>query len=206
MSGCRETIDSIISIEWDMFTAVNEGEPRAACQDDKATFQWMRGAQFDAWSAGAATSYLNDLESALREKRNLAEEKYIHMMKDTAPAEYRGLLTRITPPSDHAVTLAQSISDIMLSQTRELFDEYPFLSGHGRPLYSELDSFTTSVETYQLSELLTYSEATLASLKDHVLALEGEGISIARTILENTVRFYGYESLDDAEAAAKSRG
>ena len=200
-----KAIEKIISIEWEMFIAVNEGEERASCQEDNETFTAMRLAQYEAWSHEAVAAYLDELEDAKRKNRNLVEEKYIHMMKTTEPSRYNALLSRVTMPSNTGLSLAREISDILLEQTRLLFEDYPYVSGHGRPLYSELDYGNISVETYQLSELLTYSEKTLEALKDHLTDLEKDGKSLARMILENTVRYYGYDSLDTAEAVTKER-
>ena len=201
-----EIMDKIVSIEWDMFTSVNDGEERASCQEDRATFEGMRKAQFSAWPPDATASYLDDLEKARLGGRNLIEEKYIHMMKTTEPTQYDALLHRIvSPPDDTALALAREISDKLLEQTRILFEEYPYVSGRGRPLYSALDYAAVSVETYQYSELLTYSAKTLAALKAHVDSLEKDGVSLARVILENTVFFYGYKSLEAAEKTAKER-
>ena len=194
----------IISIEWDMFSAVNEGEERASCQEDRDTFEGMRAAQVDAWSDEAAASYLSDLEAAVGCGRNLVEEKYIHMMKTTEPDQYSSLIQRVTMPSDEALELARKLSDLMLEQTRILHEGYPFITGRGRPLYAEFDALTTSVETYQICELMTYSVNTLSELYSHASALEKEGIPISKVILENTVKFYGYNSLEQAEETAKS--
>jgi len=234
-------IDKIISIEWDMFTSVNEGKERASCQEDKKTFIGMRAAQFSAWSLKAVASYLGDLENARQNGRNLLEEKYIHMeiiaknmgtqafrrqvlenegkistfpakpegyaitsmMKTAEPSRYDALLSRITRPTDVSLALAREVTDKLLEQTRVLFENYPHVSGRGRPLYSTLDNVDTSIETYQFSELLTYSETTLAALDEHITALENVGVSLARAIFENTVMFYGYDSLETAEAAMK---
>jgi len=201
----KEVIEKIVSIEWEMFTSVNEGEARASCQEDRATFEGMRTAQFAEWSPQAAASYLEDLEEARRCGRNLAEEKYIHMMKTTEPSQYNALLERVKLPSDAARALAKDVSDMLLEETRILFEDYPFVSGQGRPLYSTFDYGGTSVETYQYSEFLTYSENTLVLLKAHITGLEKIGESMARKILESTVKFYGYDSLDSAEAATKER-
>jgi len=205
MENNRDVTEKIISLEWEMFTSVNGGEARASCQDDRATFEGMRRAQFSAWSPGAAGLYLGDLEAAVRDGRNLAEEKYIHMMRTTEPSQYAALLERVKMPSEAAAALAQEVSDMLIEQTRILFEEYPYVSGQGRPLYSTFDYAGTSVETYQLGELLTYSENTLAALKEHITRLAESGESLARKILENTVSFYGYDSLDTAEAATKER-
>jgi len=197
-------IEEIVSIEWEMFTSVNEGKARASCQEDRQTFEVMRFSQFGAWSAEATASYLDDLKAAVTAGRNLLEEKYINMMKTTQPGEYIELLPRLTLPTEKARALAQELNDILVEQTRALFEDYPYVSGRSRPLYSEFDNYGTSVETYQLGELLTYSEKTLAVLKNHVQSLAENGTTYAKTVLENTVRFYGYESLDAAEAAAKN--
>ncbi|MCL2124981.1 MAG: DUF4125 family protein [Oscillospiraceae bacterium] len=197
--------EKIIATEWEMFIAVNEGEERASCQEDAETFGGMRRAQYDAWSDETRQAYLDDLEAAKQAGRNLVEEKYIHMMQTTEPSKYEALLPRVKLPTEAALSLAKDVSDMLLEQTRLLFEDYPYVSGHGRPLYSELDYGYTSVETYQLCELYTYSEATLAALKKHIRALADAGGSLARMILENTVRYYGYESLDTAEAATKAR-
>lgn len=205
MDKIQETIKKIVEIEWEMFTSVNEGEPHASCQDDRLTFEGMRAAQFREWSLHAAVEYLDDLQTARAAGRNLAEEKYIHMMKTTEPSRYSALLSRVVMPTDSARALAQEINAILIGQTRLLYESYPYVSGQGRPLYSAFDYNGISVETYQFGELLTYSEKTLSALKEHVLALEKSNISLARRILESTVRFYGYDSLDSAESATKER-
>ena len=205
MSVPNELIDEIISLEWDMFTSVNEGEDPASCQEDHDTFQGMRKAQFSAWSLGAAQSYLSDLEAAKQEGRNLVEAKYIHMMKTTEPRKYDALLSRVKMPDEDAEALANDVSALLLEQTRLLFEDYPYVAGQGRPLYSTFDHSAVSIETYQLGELLTYSGNTLTALRRHVVELADEGVSLARVILENSISFYGYKSLDAAEAATRER-
>jgi len=199
----NELIEKIVSIEWEMFDEVNEGKARANCQEDRTTFEGMRKAQFIEWSLPVVSSYLDDLETARSSGRNLVEEKYIHMMKGTEPEMYALLLSRVLPPSEAGFALAREISETLLEQMRVLFECYPHVAGQGRPLYSAYDHTGVSVETYQFGELLTYSEKTLAMLKEHITGLEQEGISLARNILEATVMFYGYSSLDSAEAVMK---
>jgi hypothetical protein len=204
-NGAR-ILDEIVSFEWDMFQAVNEGGPRADCQDDRATFEGMRRAQFQAWSPEACASYFDDLLNAILEGRNLVSEKYIHMMKNTSPRQYAELLRLIPVPGEDEKRLANDISQALLEETEALQQQFPYVSGSGRPLRAQLD-FTgvTSIETYQLSELLTYSGATLTLLREHLTALRSGGKSLAREILENTVKHYGYSSLESAEAATKAR-
>ena len=206
MYANNETVNKIVAYEWDMFHAVNDGEARASCQEDYDTFRGMRSAQFAAWSQDAAESYLDDLAAAKLTGRNLAEEKYIHMMKNTEPYKYETLVARAVLPGADAAVVAKEISDRLLTQTVALHAELPYVSGAGRPLHSTQDfSGVTSIETYQLGELYTYSEKTLTALREHVLALENAGESLARKILENTVAFYGYTSLEAAEKVTKER-
>lgn len=196
-------IEQIIRTEWDMFQQVNRGGPRAACQDDFATFQGMRFGQFAAWPEEALESYLRDLELAGRQGRNLIEEKYIRMMEHTDPKGFSALSERLPPVTGVQTMLAGLITDMLLAQTEALREAYPLLADAGRPLYSREDTlYDTSVETYQRCELLTYSEATLNILHRYICALQSEGASFARLILDNSVQYYGYGSLEDAQAAS----
>jgi hypothetical protein len=206
MESKSELIKRIIAFEWDMFQAVNEGGPRASCQNDPETFEGMRRGQFEAWSEAACASYFDDLAGAVLDGRNLVTEKYIHMMKNSEPGRYEKLTELIPMPGGDVRALAREISDKLLEQTVALFEAYPHVSGAGRPLRSASDlSGVTSIETYQLGELYTYSAKTLEALRAHLLALEAEGRSLAQEILENSVRHYGYTSLDEAETSARRR-
>lgn len=206
MDSFYDTINKIISLEWDMFQAVNEGGPRASCQEDRFTFEGMRRGQFESWSKAACESYLDDLLNAVLDGRNLVTEKYIHMMKYSSPSQYSVLVQDIPCPDDETAQLARDISDKLLEQTISLIETYPYVSGSGRPLRSVSDlSGVTSIETYQLGELYTYSHQTLRLLMDHLQSLEEKGQSLARTILKNSVKHYGYRSLQEAEDATKER-
>lgn len=206
MEKFNSAIDKIVSFEWDMFQSVNEGGPKASCQEDRVTFEGMRRGQFEAWSEEAVESYLYDVTDAILEGRNLVTEKYIHMMKNTSPISYEQLKPMLPQLADGVEALASEIAGKLVEQTETLHEQYPYVSGSGRPLRSVSD-FTgvTSIETYQLGELLTYSLPTLNALKKQLYQLETEGKLLARLILENSVRHYGYKSLEDAEAATRDR-
>ena len=199
----KTLIDNLIALEWEMFSSVNDGGPKASCQEDPITFDGMRRGQFMAWSQEAVESYYEDVKLATAIGRNLAMEKYIHMMKSTAPVQYEQLVTRVIYPSDAAIDLAEKITAKMVEQTAVLHKEYPYVSGNGRPLYSSSDFYGTSVETYQRGELYTYSERTLNALWHHLCALESEGKALARLVLENSVMHYGYNSLEQAESVMR---
>lgn len=199
----KTMIENIIKIEWKMFSSVNEGGPKASCQEDPETFYGMRYGQFSAWSDKAVECYYEDVKGAAAVGRNLVMEKYIHMMKTTTPLQYEKLLSRVVYPSAAAIELAEKITAKMVEQTAVLHKEFPYVSGSGRPLYSSSDFQWTSVETYQRGELYTYSEATLAALWAHLSTLEADGKSLARNILENSIMHYGYKSLEQAEESIR---
>lgn len=191
--------EKIIAAEWEMFQATNNKGGRASCQDDYKTFRNMRSGQFDAWSDECCESYLDDLWAAELEGRNLIAEKYLNMMKNTFPAEYEKQKHFLPYMSEKKLALADEICDEMIAQTVPLREFYPHVGDSGRPLYSKDDRIFTSVQTYQLGELLTYSEKTLELLKKHIFALKEEGKSLAREILRNSVCSYGFTSLEQAE-------
>jgi hypothetical protein len=206
MEELKNLIDAIVSMEWDLFQAVNESGPRAVCQDDRPTFEGMRRGQFQAWPPEACASYLEDLQHAMLHGRNLVREKYIHMMKHALPHRYEALSKTIPVPDDEVVQLAQEISDRLLMQAETLQSEFPCVCGAGRPLRSSKDSSEiVSIETYQIGEMLACSAKTLQVLRAHLLNLERKGQSLARNILENSVRHYGFKSLEEAETATRTR-
>ena len=202
----QELITQLLDHEFVMFHAVNGDGEKADCQNDRQTFDMMRRAQFSAWSPEAVSSYYEDVLEAERVGRNLCMEKYIHMMKNTAILQYEQLKERLTFPDERGMELAELINGKMIKQTEVLFQRYPYVSGAGRPLYSTYDlGGTTSIETYQRGELLTYSTRTLELLYQHLCSLEAQGISLAEKILEGSVCSYGYKSLDEAEKATRER-
>ena len=199
-------LNEIIALEWEMFQLVNEGGPRADCQDEYGTFYDMRYGQFSEWSTAAQSCYLEHLSTAKAEGRNLIEEKYIWMMIEGAPEAFIELSSRVTMPTEPAKELADAICDTLMKQTALLHVRYPFVATSGRPLYSsDGGSGVVSVETYQYSELLTYSEATLKALYEHITQLATQNIMLAELILTDSVKHYGYKTLDDAEAAMDGR-
>ena len=199
-----EQLQRMIEKEWQMFSSVNEGYARASCQEDPETFFAMRRAQFSAWSEEVCLSYEQDLDEAKAQGRNLAEEKYIRMMAVTDPERYLCLCHRLPPVAEQTGALAEQINDILLRQTAQLRTRYPFLSKIGRPLYAaDADMDDTSIETYQLGELMTYSHRTLALLDAHVRQLDDVGISLAERIQLNSLRCIGFSSFEEAEKAVR---
>ena len=196
----KETvINEIIKAEWPMFHNVN-GENRVGCQENPDAFRRMRGAQYEVWNQEVCESYLDDVNSAALEGRNLPREKYIHMMATTAPAEYELVKSELPEISDYKKELVKELWDIIGAQTDKLREEYPLIALGGRPLHVE-DEYpgSTSVETYQKGELLTYSERTLELLLKQVREMQAEGKEYAHDVQLATVLAAGYKSLKNAE-------
>jgi len=192
-------IDSIISIEWEMFSSVN-GDIKAGCQENYDMFYKMRSAQYHAWSEELCGSWLNDVVSAKNDGRNLSREKYIRMMITTDPEGYLNHVSELPPITGECEALARQINDELIAQTISIREKYPLVSTGGRPLRSSSDTlYDTSVETYQRCELETYSLQTLTLLYRHLMALKAEGRDLALIIQENTVKTLGFESLQAAE-------
>ena len=192
-------INDIIEKEWKLFHAVN-GDNRVSCQDDRPTFEIMRRAQYRAWSQDALEKYAADLDAAIAEGRNIVREKYIHMMRTTAPEDYQHFIMELPEISEARVTLVEQIWEHLAAQTERMRSRYPYLAFGGRTLYARNETTGwPSIETYQTSELLTYSEATLCALLTHIEALEKEAKDFAFIVQENTVLGLGFPDMDAAE-------
>lgn len=198
------TMNEIIEIEWQMFQKVNEHGPRAECQNNRKTFEGMRRGQFEAWSQNVRESYAADLAAAVSVGRNLVQEKYIRMMKWTSPHQYHALEPYLPVLTQQQCDLAKEINQLLVAQAENVFMQFPHVAAHGRPLHQvQARPFDTSVEVYQLGELLTYSENTLLRLREHILAQAADGVSLFRQSFENSLKFYGWTSLEEAESAAE---
>ena len=196
----EELIRQIIEKEWPLFRDVNGGD-RVSCQNDNRTFVIMRSAQYRAWSQEALESYARDLDAAIARGHSIVREKYIRMMRATEPETYEKLTAERPPGSPEKEKLVAEIWAILLEQTERMRKEYPILALGGRPLYAKDEEGWASVETYQTSELLTYSEETLTLLLKHIRALQAQGIDYARVVQENTVRGIGFPDMATAERA-----
>ena len=197
----KALIDAILEKEWPMFHNVN-GDERASCQNDYPVFEIMRRAQYKVWSPEALEAYLADVTAAAAEGRNLAREKYIRMMESTDPEGYAHFCGELPAVSDEKRALCAQIWEKMLAQTERMRAEYPILALGGRPLHaSEERDGWASIETYQTSELLTYSEATLRALLAEIVRLEAEGKDFVCMVQENTVLDQGFPSMAEAEKA-----
>jgi hypothetical protein len=201
-----KTIEKILQIEWNMFSRVQNVGGKASCQEDPKAFEIMRSSQFMTWSNDCLESYLDDLNKALKEGRNLPTEKYARMMRFNAPDEYQKVKEMLPVLDEEILDLVDKIVAIELVWQEEFIDKYPSISGRGRPIYSRDDSpLAVSIETYLRGELETYSLNTLKAYFRDIVDKMSKDINGSELVHEHQVRRYGYGSLDEAEAALGKR-
>ena len=196
----KELIKSIVAKEWPMFHNVN-GEDRVDCQEDPTTFENMRTAQFSVWDEASLESYSADLDKAIASGRSLVKEKYIWMMEHTDKEAFQAFKGELPEVSVEKDALVAEIWEIMLAQTEELRKQYPLLALGGRPLHAAEEDKWASIETYQTSELKTYSEETLKKLLAHIKDMQAKGEDFVYKIQENSVTCLGYKDMKEAEIA-----
>lgn len=202
----KELINKIVAKEWEMFQNVTNQGGRASCQENPDTFEIMRSSQWETWPVEALESYLDDMEKAEQDGRNLLTEKYARMMHSTAPLEYAGFQDQLPHLDQEVSQLIEDIIKIHLSWEEDLMVSYPYLCQRGRPIYTREDTpHTTSIETYLRGELGTYSKKTLTLYYQHILKKmeKSDNYSGSKRILENTVKRYGFNSLEEANEKVK---
>ena len=203
----EECINEIIELEWSMFTTAQNNGGRASCQDDWETFEIMRRSQHMVWALDTLDSYRNDLLRGREQGQNLVAFKYAYMMRVTFPEEYERIRDLLPPISPEKKELVEAICAIHAGWSAEKAQKYPLISGMGRPLTSAEGGRWAAIDNYLYSELLTYSEPTLAFCLRDTEAAEKRGENLSIRIVENTAHLYGYKDLDSLEASLRqSRG
>ena len=190
----------IVHIEWEMFQKVTNIGGRASCQEDYTTFRINRHSQAESLSEAALESYLEDLEKAKGQGRNLLSEKYARMMASTSPSEYERLKHLLPPLEKDILSLVDQIACIVIEWQQEMAKKYARIMKRGRPIFSSQDTLNvTSFETYLQGELFTYSKKTLEHVYNDYLKLKSENINGFEIILDYMTKQYGYASLEAAE-------
>lgn len=199
-------INRIVELEWDMFDRVSGYGGRAACQDEEWTFYVMRFSQFSAFSEVMLQSYTEDLLQAQREGRNIVTEKYGYMMEYTDPIYFERQLKPVLPQISAAKgELVDKIASLLLSFEKNFSERYPALCGKSRPLQGT-EAGNTSFYIYTLGELKTYSQRTLELYYQQIAGINpaDEKQNLSFVIHRMTTAFYGYASLEEAEAQIKN--
>lgn len=202
ISKKEQLIFDIASAEWELFQLVQNTGKRASCQNDSDTFFKMRMSQWMVFSEETLESYMADLQSAAEGGRNLIFEKYGFMMETTYPEEFEQIKAHLPVISKEADRMIDEIAGIHVAWDKEVFCKYPNLRKNGRVFESSEDNILngSSSESYLRGEYKTYSEKTLNLIYHEILSAHQSGENLLEQIILNEVRFYGYGSLEDAEA------
>lgn len=195
-------IDEIVALEWEMFSSVNNIGGRSTCQDQRDTFEIMRRCNLLTWPTAALSSYRADLYAALEEGRNTMTEKYARMMESTSPEEYEAIARFLPPVSDEVNQLVERAACVLVPWEEEMRAKYPFIAARGRGLSDDAGpGVKTSFETYLRAELKTYSAETLRAYVAYLEETADAGVNGSKSVYQNMVRMYGYESLEQASRA-----
>lgn len=195
--------EEITKLEWQQFQLTQNEGGRANCQGDWQTFHIMRMSQFLTWPLDLQESYKKDLERADSNGRNLITEKYAQMMESTAPEIFeRTIKPYIKPISEPRKSAQEQIILTQVEWAADFRERYPHLGLAMRVLKTSEDTEeNTSFETYLRGELSTYSAETFAKYKAFIEDLTAKNLNLTQMIITNTVRMYGYDSLESAECA-----
>ena len=195
-------LEQIIEKEWQAFTTAPNQGGRAPCQDDPETFFIMRRSQYMTWDDALLESWLADICAAEQAGWNVMTEKYARMEESLDPARYDEIRHMLPQRSDTHRAVAEQIVQIQVGWMEAFAAEYPKFAGRARNIHTAEDTrFATSYETYLRAELGTYSDNTLMLYGRLVVSLYRDGKNLARMIMENTAKLYGYADLDAAEKA-----
>lgn len=196
----EELAEEIARTEFEAFDKVQNKGGRASCQNNWPTFSIMRKSQYLTWDKKMLIQYLYDFRTAYAAGRNMIEEKYGRMMESTAPAEYEDIKAYFPPLSPEKQEIIEAIVGIQVRCMEEFAAIYPRLADNARNIHTYEDGPNdTSYETYLRGELGTYSDKMLELYGRFIAELCRDGKNIAALTMENSVHFYGYATLEDAE-------
>ena len=201
----KETlIENIVKLEWIEFGQVQNEGGRASCQDNWETFSIMRKSQYMTWPEDMLNEYLWYLNESYRNGRNLITEKYGRMMESTSPLQYEQIKDSFPALSEKRKQIMEAIIEIQVKWMEEFAKDYSAVASTARSIHTSEDSeYNTSYETYLRGELGTYSEELIGMYGQFIVGLLNENKNLAYMTMENTVKLYGYDSIDDAERKIK---
>lgn len=201
ISEREQLIFDVAQMEWELFQQVYNTGGRASCQDDPDTFFKMRMSQWMVYSDEVLKSYREDCEEAVKEGRNPIFEKYGRMMESTFPEEYEEIKSHLPDVSDKK-DIVEQIVKIHVEWDGEVARQYPNLRGRGRVATTAQDGVMagSSMESYLRGELSTYSMRTLEMIRKETEEARQRGENLVKQTIANETAFYGYGSLEEAEA------
>lgn len=202
----KELIDNIVLLEWKQFQATQNEGGRASCQNDFETFNIMRQSQYLAWNIDVIESYYDDILIAESKPWNLVTEKYARMMESTAPEEYKALADKLPKLTPERIEKQEEIISKRVKWEEEFAKKFPALHDTARPIHTSEDSeWETSFETYARGELGTYSDKTVDLYLKMINEMEEKNENLSEITVSYMVKFYGYESLEQANEKYKNQ-
>ena len=197
----EQLVFEITQLEWDMFQHVYNTGGRASCQDNPDTFFKMRMSQWLAYSEEVLESYRADCVRAIENGDNLLWQKYARMLETTYPEEYENVKQYLPEISDESREKVEEIVKIHMEWDACMAEHYPNIRERGRVATTGEDDpmAGSSMESYLRCELMSCSERTRELIWRETKEAYARGENTLREIIANETRFYGYESLDEAE-------
>ena len=199
----NELIKEIVALEWEAFDKVRNEGGRASCQNDHRTFEIMRKSQYMTWPRELLVSYIEDFKAANEVGWNMITEKYGRMMESTAPDKWNKIKGDFQAISPEKKQIIEAIVAIQVGWMEDFADKYPKAAGNARSIHTSTDmEYNTSYETYLRGEISTYSDETLKLYGAFIAGLAREEKNLAYMTMLNTVKLYGYKSLEELEEKA----
>ena len=196
----EELVEKIVKLEFEAFDKVQNEGGRASCQDNWPTFSVMRKSQYLTWNMEMLMQYMYDFSREYKIGHNIITEKYGRMMESTAPDRWNEIKNNFPTISDEKKTIIEQIVAVQMQMAEEFALAHPKMANQARSLHTYEDNiFNTSYETYLRGEISTYSDKMLQLYGAYVIAALKENINITYITMENTARFYGYESIEAYE-------
>ena len=196
----EELADEIAALEFEAFDKVKNEGGRASCQNDWPTFSIMRKSQYLTWNRTMLMQYLYDFYREYHRGHNLIEEKYGRMMERTAPEKYEEIKGHFPELTEEKKAIIEQICGMQVGWMEEFAGKYPALADNARSIHTYEDNpFDTSYETYLRGELGTYSDKMLELYGRYIVEYARAGKNLAEDIMGNSVRMYGYGSIEEAE-------
>ncbi len=193
--------EEIAKLEFEAFDKVQNEGGRASCQNDWPTFSIMRKSQYLTWDREMLMQYLYDFRREYLKGHNLIEEKYGRMMESTAPEEYEKIKEHFPELSLEKKAIIEQIVGLQVGWMEEFAGKYPALADNARSIHTWEDhAFDTSYETYLRGELGTYSDKMLELYGRYIVTYARGGRNLTFDIMENSVKMYGYASVEEANA------
>ena len=194
----EKLVEELVALEWSAFDKVENENGRASCQNNYPTFSIMRKSQYRTWNIPMLLSFIKDFQEANARCWNLITEKYGRMMASTAPEQYKELAPFFKSHTEKQLAIVENIVNIQVQWMEEFIQKYPAFSTQTRLIHTQEDeAYDTSYETYLRGELLTYSERTLILYANFIVSLLKKEENLAQKTILETVKQYGYASLEE---------